>query len=322
MKRIFFLALAVGTAFPGICSGQSIGFQISKQAQYQQLSDAGAVLDGYSAAWSISADTDDAFSDPCQVSFPGPISPLALGNQGNYLPAGNVWYRATPYYPDLASLDADVPAGDHIFEYSANALPAGMHTVPLPPSLFCDEVPEFTGDTWSRLQAIENDLSSDFVGTISGFSEVPGANYSNITVYIFDYSHGAIYFSAYLPSSATTFTIPADSLQPGYAYYTTLNYSTGVLDEAGGVAGGASDVGFTRSANAYFNTRGPCPADLNGDGLVDDEDFVIFAAAYNILYCGEAVMPEKCPADLTNDGYVLDDDFVSFVPAYNDLLCP
>jgi hypothetical protein len=28
-----------------------------------------------------------------------------------------------------------------------------------------------------------------------------------------------------------------------------------------------------------------CPADLNFDGFVDDADFVIFSAAYNILIC-------------------------------------
>ncbi|MBX3387919.1 MAG: hypothetical protein KF691_00540 [Phycisphaeraceae bacterium] len=65
-----------------------------------------------------------------------------------------------------------------------------------------------------------------------------------------------------------------------------------------------------------------CPGDLNGDGLVEDTDFVIFVAAYNILDCADPSMPAGCPADLNSDGFVDDADFVLFVAAYNDLICP
>ncbi|MBX3379948.1 MAG: hypothetical protein KF805_07620 [Phycisphaeraceae bacterium] len=65
-----------------------------------------------------------------------------------------------------------------------------------------------------------------------------------------------------------------------------------------------------------------CPGDLNGDGLVEDADFVLFAAAYNILDCADPSMPAGCPADLNGDGFVDDADFVLFVAAYNELICP
>ncbi|MGH7242752.1 MAG: hypothetical protein ACREJD_04985 [Phycisphaerales bacterium] len=64
-----------------------------------------------------------------------------------------------------------------------------------------------------------------------------------------------------------------------------------------------------------------CPGDLNHDGQVDDADFVVFAAAYNILDCGDPTMPAGCPADLNRDGFVDDSDFVGFVAAYNQLVC-
>ena len=66
----------------------------------------------------------------------------------------------------------------------------------------------------------------------------------------------------------------------------------------------------------------PCPADLNADGLVDDADFVLFSAAYNILDCSDSAMPPSCAADFNHDGLVDDADFVIFAAAYNDLLCP
>ena len=65
-----------------------------------------------------------------------------------------------------------------------------------------------------------------------------------------------------------------------------------------------------------------CPADLNGDGSVDDADFVIFAHAYNILDCLAPPMPARCPADLNGDSAVDDSDFQIFILAYNELLCP
>ncbi|MGH7243719.1 MAG: hypothetical protein ACREJD_09910 [Phycisphaerales bacterium] len=56
-----------------------------------------------------------------------------------------------------------------------------------------------------------------------------------------------------------------------------------------------------------------CAADFNGDNVVDDADFVIFAAAYNEL------LDARC--DLTNDTVTDDSDFVIFVAAYDTLLC-
>ena len=65
-----------------------------------------------------------------------------------------------------------------------------------------------------------------------------------------------------------------------------------------------------------------CPADLNADGFVDDADFSVFAAAYNILDCADPMMAAGCPADLNLDGFVDDPDFSLFAVAYDVLLCP
>lgn len=65
-----------------------------------------------------------------------------------------------------------------------------------------------------------------------------------------------------------------------------------------------------------------CLADLNKDGVVDDEDFQLFVGAYNILDCNTPEMPAACPADLNFDGVVEDIDFQIFLLAYNELVCP
>mgnify|MGYP002783640096 CR=1 FL=1 len=80
-----------------------------------------------------------------------------------------------------------------------------------------------------------------------------------------------------------------------------------------------SSVSATMSLAASFDF-GPCPADFNGDTFVDDNDFVIFAAAYNELICPD--FPTPCTGDINQDGYVDDADFVLFAAAYNELICP
>lgn len=82
------------------------------------------------------------------------------------------------------------------------------------------------------------------------------------------------------------------------------------------------DCGSNASSPAQVTVVDNCPADLNADSLVDDADFVVFAAAYNLLDCTDPTMPAGCPADLNNDSFVDDVDFVIFVAAYNELVCP
>lgn len=62
-----------------------------------------------------------------------------------------------------------------------------------------------------------------------------------------------------------------------------------------------------------------CFADFSCDGVVDDADFVVFAAAYDVLGC--AALPPPCVADINGDGLVEDADFVHFARAYEKLLC-
>ncbi|MBL8877015.1 MAG: hypothetical protein JNM86_14570 [Phycisphaerae bacterium] len=90
-------------------------------------------------------------------------------------------------------------------------------------------------------------------------------------------------------------------------------------------------VRMTREAGSYndgyaddlsFSLSAACPCDLNGDGVVEDTDFTIFVAAYNVLDCAEPSMPPGCPADFNLDGVVDDADFQTFIAAYNELVCP
>lgn len=79
---------------------------------------------------------------------------------------------------------------------------------------------------------------------------------------------------------------------------------------------------FTAITGTQFATFTlPPAADFTGDSQVDDADFVLFAAAYNLLDCTDPAMPANCPADFNGDGFVDDGDFTFFAAAYNALTC-
>ncbi len=61
-----------------------------------------------------------------------------------------------------------------------------------------------------------------------------------------------------------------------------------------------------------------CPGDLNGDGLVDDSDFLEFLPSYDALLVPEA--DKRC--DWNGDRLVDDADFLLFLPYYDQLICP
>ncbi len=80
----------------------------------------------------------------------------------------------------------------------------------------------------------------------------------------------------------------------------------------------AVDLGSKQEARCLFSR---CVGDLNGDGLVDDTDFVLFANAYDVLVCPTDPSTSCCLADLNSDGLVDDSDFVLFANAYDQLIC-
>ncbi|MBY0113553.1 MAG: hypothetical protein K2Y21_12080 [Phycisphaerales bacterium] len=91
---------------------------------------------------------------------------------------------------------------------------------------------------------------------------------------------------------------------------------------AGGVAQVFTQSGVPTITDIAACSTPRCVGDLNADGLVDDADFSVFAAAYDALVCPSNPAFNCCPADFNNDTFVDDADFTLFASAYNDLLCP
>ena len=76
--------------------------------------------------------------------------------------------------------------------------------------------------------------------------------------------------------------------------------------KANAVVGSVVDMGAYERAECFF--------DFNGDGYVDDTDFVYFAQAYDAF--------ATSAGDFNGDGFTDDTDFVYFAQAYDNYVCP
>jgi len=135
------------------------------------------------------------------------------------------------------------------------------------------------------------------------FSRREGPGYSGY--------YGIYYFSHGAGNPVLTFTATGSAATLEWARYSGANNF-----------GDSGDEYWALDNVMVDGAAGACAGDLNGDGFVDDSDFVLFVSAYNILDCSDAAMPAGCPADLNGDGAVDDSDFVLFLGAYNELVCP
>lgn len=107
-----------------------------------------------------------------------------------------------------------------------------------------------------------------------------------------------------------------DSTQAAGTYQVVYTIATSDRDLPGAIARPSLTLTVLGTIQAS------CPGDLNADTVVDDADFVIFSAAYDIFDCSDGAMPAGCPSDLNSDLVVDDADFVLFATAYEALLCP
>ncbi|MBS0188351.1 MAG: hypothetical protein JSS51_09795 [Planctomycetes bacterium] len=114
---------------------------------------------------------------------------------------------------------------------------------------------------------------------------------------------------------------PADFYPPPtFNFHLIRGKATGAFTTVIGPPGFITTMTYN-AAGALARFEKICPADLTGDGRVDDADFSLFCLGYDLLACADPAMPTNCPADLNRDREVDDADFRTFVLAYGRLLC-
>jgi hypothetical protein len=104
----------------------------------------------------------------------------------------------------------------------------------------------------------------------------------------------------------------------GDQYYLAVTMGTALFANERWGARSTRGSSLTAVISVTSDNRGPnggCPADFNGDGGVDDTDFVYFAKYYNDL-----INPAG-DIDGSLDGFTDDGDFAVFATAYDALIC-
>jgi hypothetical protein len=119
-----------------------------------------------------------------------------------------------------------------------------------------------------------------------------------------------------LDSGAPAEVIVLGSVGPDASFAWTRSFPGLAVGNGGLSVQVTSDQQAEWSAGDGVEITG-CVCDLNRDDVVDDEDFVAFAQAYELL-----ISPPADPlCDFTRDGLVDDEDFAQFVAAYDAFLC-
>lgn len=211
------------------------------------------------------------------VSFPGPLSPVSVPQ---VIP--EIFQSFSGYLPDQAAIDADYPSGTYTFAIDGGTLGPDTGDMLVPPPLFSAQVPYLTFDTLDRLQ--DMDATTDFFGTMNGYSPVFSADENLIFVAIYPVCGGADLLGGYFVDSGTTdFGIPAFTLEPSRQYIIAIFHSVRQVFSPGGfVSGAVAYIAFDQSTQATFTTRfDGCLADLTGEGEVDFADFLQFFNAYD-----------------------------------------
>ena len=125
-----------------------------------------------------------------------------------------------------------------------------------------------------------------------------------------------------LDPDQTTLGLPLNnqngSTLNGDQYYLAVTMGTALFANERWGARSTRGSSLTAIISLTSDNRGPnagCPADFNGDGGVDDTDFVYFAKYYNDL-----VNPAG-DIDGALDSFTDDSDFAVFAAAYDTLVC-
>lgn len=312
MRMAFGLILALAIPVAAL-AGDIANFGVTKRGVYMQTGDGPIAPDVFDINFRVSFWTEGAF-EAGTVESPAFADPLTLiGFDAFGLSAWD------GYFHSQAELEAKYPPSMLTFAMSGGLLGEQTASVELVPSLFSSNKPRFTGTTATRL--IDIDPALEFSGTIAPCISEGNSTLSFGTFYIVDLSNGgSVWYQTFQPGE-TDITLPAGTIPSGRAFIAVLTNENRFQTPNAGFGGAIAEMIFSQETRLFFNTRGSCPADQNGDGVVDDADFTLFVQAYNVLMCSAGTQ-FGCPADLTNDGQVVDDDFTLFVVAYNDLVCP
>lgn len=177
-------------------------------------------------------------------------------------------YYDSPDFPDQASLDAAFPVGTYTaYVINNSMLNAGSVSTSLNYTVdaYPHTIPQVSAASYNALQGMNPavDLAVDF----NSFIPDPNATGSFVFLDIDDLSGNEVFGDDFLPSTATSVTIPADTLLADTGYTYRLIFSDRI-DSTNPHDGTTDELGFDFGTDGAFTTGGtPEPTALAAGAL-------------------------------------------------------
>lgn len=190
------------------------------------------------------------------LTYPGPASPVALTPSG---PSTLTYFSST--YPTSAALSADYPFGTYTYNTTGGNVGAASTNVTLTANHYPTAQPFLTGTDYAGLQGVN--AGGPITLHFSPYANDPAVN-NQITFFtVFDTTLNTfVYDAGFLPSSTTSVTLGANTLQAGHNYiYELINSNRVQLSSPG--AGFNAEEGFDlRTTGTFATAATPEPGSL------------------------------------------------------------
>ena len=180
------------------------------------------------------------------VTGPGPGTPVTLGPDSPV----NLFF-ASGFYPTLAAMNNDFPTGTYTYTGDGGTQVMASATLDYTTDAYPSAQPYLTGSDYSSLQGVN--AASAFTAHFSPFANDPAATNQFQFFTIYDSAANAfVYDAGFLPQSATSVTIAANTLLAGHNYIYELIDSNRVIT-AGSGGQFNPQLGFDlRTSGAFF----------------------------------------------------------------------
>ena len=256
------LALAV-TANLQASSGDIQLYDVSKAHRFIQTSVAPSTEDP-ATPWRFHAEilpTSGTSAATCSVQSPTLTLPNATNTPFLYITANNSW-QIRQNFSDQPSLDAAFSNGSYTFSMPTVTAPATTFDVSL--GVTGDaypNTPSLTNTSWNSGDNLVIDPTQSFTFTWNSFTApLPGAFIVASITGIPDQQ---------LAATATSLTLPANSLPPGRLISAKLTFANPTTTDTTSVPGVTGQGGYTTVDQFTIQTQGPARGDFNGDGFTD-----------------------------------------------------
>jgi hypothetical protein len=239
------LAVLVGTAARP-ARAEIIFYDLLKSKDYIQTGPSAPVApveyDGNAGIASAVGDFTNA-----SITSSSPISPYVL----TIFPGDASWFIALT---TKAQLDADIPNGTtYTFNVSGGSLGTQSATLTLPSTdKYAANVPYLTGGSYNALEGMN--ASAPLTLTFDPFAAVSGANFNFMIVDLYPAGNSQPLINADLANTASSYTLPANTLQPNTSYTFALSYFVNNFTLNGGFGHATEEYGYSESTFVNFTT--------------------------------------------------------------------